>query len=285
MTIASRAGQLTRPAARGTTALVPKPYLRSTGLLTFAHRGGAACWPENTLASFAGGIAAGCRWIETDVHLTRDGHIVCLHDHALERTTNGRGLVWDYTLDQLRRFDAGYRFTIDGKTYPHRGSGLTIPTLDEVLALDPEVRVNLEIKQATPSMIAPLWRYIDHHGLHDRVLVASERDDLVRGFRNLARGTVATSAGKREIFAFWLAARARAIDWLAIEYEALQVPIRYRSLQVVERGFVEAAHRRGVQVHVWTVDHVETMRELIDLGVDGIMTDQPQVLASVAGGG
>jgi glycerophosphoryl diester phosphodiesterase len=261
---------------------VPKPYLASSGLLTFAHRGGAACWPENTLEAFQGGLAAGCQWIETDVHLTRDGHVVCLHDHALERTTDGRGMVWEYTLDQLRRFDAGHRFSPDGRAYPHRGRGLTIPTLDELLELDPGVRVNLEIKQGEPSMIRALWRHIDDRGLHDRVLVASARDDLIRGFRNLARGTVATSAGKREILGFWLAVRTRLVDWLAIEYEALQVPIRYAGLQVVDAALVEAAHRRGVQVHVWTVDDAETMRWLIDLGVDGIMTDQPERLAKLA---
>ena len=261
---------------------MPKPYLASPGLLTFAHRGGAACWPENTLESFRGGIAAGCRWIETDVHLTRDGHIVCLHDHGLERTTNGRGVVWEHTLEQLRRFDAGHWFSPDGQSYPFRGRGLTIPTLAEVLALDPEVRVNLEIKQAEPSMIAALWRAIDDQGLHDRVLVASERDDLVRGFRNLARGRVATSAGKHEILAFWLAVRTGLVDRLPIEYEALQVPIRHRGLHVVEPRFVEAAHRRGVHVHVWTIDDSETMRWLVDLGVDGIMTDQPERLATLA---
>lgn len=261
---------------------MPKPYLASPGLLTFAHRGGAACWPENTLEAFRGGLAAGCRWIETDVHLTSDGHVVCLHDHALERTTDGRGMVWEYTLDQLRRFDAGHRFSPDGRAYPHRGRGLTIPTLDELLELDPGVRVNLEIKQGEPSMIAALWRHIDDRGLHDRVLVASERDDLVRGFRNLARGRVATSAGKREILAFWLAVQARVVDWLPIEYEALQVPVRHAGLQVVDAAFVAAAHRRGVQVHVWTVDDAATMRWLIDLGVDGIMTDQPERLAALA---
>jgi glycerophosphoryl diester phosphodiesterase len=257
---------------------VPKPYLRADGPLTFAHRGGAACWPENTLAAFEGGIAAGCRYIETDVHMTRDGHIVCLHDHRVDRTTDGRGNVWDHTLAELRRLDAGHRFVARDGSTPFRGKGLTIPTLDEALALAPEVRFNLEIKQANPPMIDALWRFIETRGVHDRVLVASEQDELVRAFRKRARGRVASSAGKREIFAFWLAARAGASAWLPIEFDALQVPIRYRSLQVVEPRFVAAAHARGVQVHVWTVDHVETMRELIGLGVDGIMTDQPQRL-------
>lgn len=257
---------------------MPKPYLRAPGPLTFAHRGGAACWPENTLEAFAGGIAAGCRYIETDVHMTRDGHIVCLHDHRVDRTTDGHGNVWEHSLAELRRLDAGHRFVAADGSAPFRGKGITIPTLDEALALDPTVRFNLEIKQANPPMTEALWRFIEARGVHDRVLVASEQDELVRAFRNLARGSVASSAGKREIFAFWLAARAGASAWLPIEFEALQVPIRYRSLQVVEPRFVAAAHARGLHVHVWTVDHVETMRELIELGVDGIMTDQPRRL-------
>ncbi len=261
---------------------MPKPYLASAGLLTFAHRGGAALAPENTLEAFRQGLELGCELIETDVHMTRDGHVVCLHDHELERTTNGRGKVWDYTLAELRRFDAGYWFRAADGSRPFRGRGVVIPTLEEALALAPDLRLNLEIKQRSPAMVAALWRFIDDRGLHDRVLVASEQDELVREFRNLARGTVATSAGKREILAFWLAVRAKLIDRLPIEYEALQVPIYYRGLEVVDAAFVRAAHRRGVQVHVWTIDEAETMRALVELGVDGLMTDRPDRLASLA---
>ena len=275
------------PALAGGEALVdngpvPRPYFHGRGLACFAHRGGAARWPENSLEAFRGGWQAGCRFIETDLHMTRDGHIVCFHDDELARTTNGRGKVWELSLAELRRLDVGYRFSPDGRGFPYRGRGLTVPTLAELLAIDPQLRANLEIKQVAPAMHRALWRYLDDHGLHDRVLVAGERDALVRAFRNLARGAVATSAGKREIFEFWLAAKAGLEDRLAIEYEALQVPHRFRGLTVVDRRFVAAAHRRGVQVHVWTIDDPAQMRELIGLGVDGIMTDRPQRLVEVA---
>jgi glycerophosphoryl diester phosphodiesterase len=261
---------------------VPRHYFPSRGIACFAHRGGAAYWPENTLVAFRGGLDAGCKWIETDVHMTRDGHVICLHDATLERTTNGRGHARDHDLADLRRFDAGYRFTPDGRSYPFRGQGITIPTLEELAALDDDARINLEIKQAQPPMAETLWRCIERLGLHDRVLVASADALLVRAFRNLARGTVATSAGRGEILAFWLAARAGLTPWLSVEYEALQVPARSGPLEVVNRTFVEAAHARGLQVHVWTIDHSAQMRSLIELGVDGIMTDHPSRLVEIA---
>jgi glycerophosphoryl diester phosphodiesterase len=133
-----------------------------------------------------------------------------------------------------------------------------------------------------PSMTAALWRFIDERGLHDRILVACENADVVREFRNLARGTVASSAGMREAFAFWLAARVGLVDRLPIEYDALQVPVGFRGLEVVTPAFVAAAHHRGLQVHVWTVDSLAQMRSLIDIGVDGIMTDHPARLTELA---
>jgi glycerophosphoryl diester phosphodiesterase len=261
---------------------VPRRYFPSRGIACFAHRGGAACWPENTLVAFEGGLESGCMWIETDVHMTRDGHIVCFHDDTLQRTTNGRGRIRDFDLAELRRLDAGYRFTPDGRSYPFRGQGIKIPTLEEVAALDTAARINLEIKQAQPPMAEALWRSIETLGLHDRVLVASADAMLVRAFRNLARGTVASSAGRAEIFAFWLAARAGLTSLLSVEYDALQVPVRSAGLEIVNRRFVEAAHARGLAVHVWTIDDVAHMRALIELGVDGIMTDQPRRLVELA---
>jgi glycerophosphoryl diester phosphodiesterase len=261
---------------------VPRRYFPSRGIACFAHRGGAACWPENTLVAFRGGLDSGCMWIETDVHMTRDGHVVCFHDAALDRTTNGRGRIRDFDLAELRRFDAGDRFTPDGRGYPFRGQGITIPTLEEVAALEPTAFINLEIKQAQPPMAHALWRSIEALGLHDRVLVASADTTLVRAFRKPARGTVPSSAGRAEIFAFWLAARAGQTSLLPIEYDALQVPVRSGPLEIVNRSFVEAAHARGLAVHVWTIDDAALMRSLIELGVDGIMTDQPRRLAELA---
>jgi glycerophosphoryl diester phosphodiesterase len=217
--------------------------------------------------------------METDVHLTADGEVVTLHDATLDRTTDAVGRVAHWSLAALRRLDAGWRFTLDGgRMFPYRGRGVTIPTLEEVLGLAPDLRVNIELKPRDPRIIRAVWERVEAHGWHDRVLVASAGARLVRAFRRVARGRVATSAGFGEVLAFWIAVRARAARWLPLGYDALQVPQTYRGLRVVDPAFVEAAHARGLAVHVWTVNDAAAMARLRALGVDGIMTDRPDLL-------
>ncbi len=255
-----------------------RPFLSSPAPIAFAHRGGSTLFPENTLVAFQGAIDLGCRYIETDVHPTRDDEIVVFHDERLERTTNGTGFVRDFTLSELRKLDAGHRFTPDGKSFPFRGQGIVIPTLAEAIALDPEVRFNIEIKERAHDLPKAFWRFVERESIHDRVLVAAFDDWIVQEFRRLSAGTVATSAGQRETIAFWLAARARATRLLPIRYDALQVPARQSRLTVVTQAFVRAAHARGLAVHVWTIDEATEMRRLVALGVDGVMSDRPNVL-------
>lgn len=259
-----------------------RAFLDGEPPLAFAHRGGAALWPENTLEAFRGAIATGCRYIETDLHLTRDGVIVVHHDEGLERTTNGVGPVKARTLSELKKLDAGFHFTRDsGHSHPFRGKGVTIPTFEEALALTDDVRFNIEIKQREPSMARALWELIEKHQLHDRVLVAAAEDDVGHEFDRIARGRVARSPGVRGVLAFWAASRIGAVHLLAPGYDALQVPPRQGPLTVVDRRFVRAAHAAGIQVHVWTIDQPIEMRRLLSLGVDGLMSDRPDVLMGV----
>jgi glycerophosphoryl diester phosphodiesterase len=260
-----------------------RAFLSASTPIAFAHRGGGGLWPENTLVAFRAAIELGFRYIETDLHLTKDGEIVVFHDHRLERTTNGSGFVRDHTLAELRRLDAAHRFTRDGRSFPWRGKQVQIPTLTEALALDPLVRFNLELKARGAGLPAALWRLIEHSGAHNRVLVAAFEDALVREFRLLSRGSVATSAGQREVVAFWVAARAGLARLLTVGYDALQVPVRQGGLTVVDARFVRAARAKQVAVHVWTIDAAPEMRRLRALGVDGIMTDRPDVLLDVLG--
>jgi glycerophosphoryl diester phosphodiesterase len=255
-----------------------RSYLRSEPPTPFAHRGGARLWPENTLLAFRGALDLGIRYIETDVHLTRDDQIVVFHDHRLERTTDGAGFVRDHTLAELERLDAGYRFSPDGESHPQRGKSARIPTLAEAIALDPSLRLNIEIKERARGLPAALFRFIEREALHDRVLIAAFEHALIHEFRALARGSVATSASQREVIAFWLAVRARGVRFLPIGYDALQVPVRHGRLSVVEPRFLDAAHGRDLAVHVWTIDDPAEMRRLAALGVDGIMSDRPDLL-------
>ncbi|MCB9597814.1 MAG: glycerophosphodiester phosphodiesterase [Sandaracinaceae bacterium] len=255
------------------------PYLRSP--IAFAHRGGAAVWPENTFPSFRGAIELGFRYIETDLHVTRDGVIVCFHDDTLDRTTDGVGRVRELSLGELRTLDAGYRFSPDGRTFPFRGQGVTMPTLEEAFALHPELKLNVEMKQREPRMEALLWDEIDRLGVHDRILVAASHDPLVHRFRKLRSRQLPTSPGIRGVIRFWGATRARLSHLTRPPFAALQVPPTYGGMTVVDRAFVDAAHHLGVHVHCWTIDDREEMHRLLDLGVDGLMTDQPAVLRDV----
>jgi glycerophosphoryl diester phosphodiesterase len=259
---------------------MPRPYFGPTTPIAFAHRGGAKCWPENTLLAFRNATDLGYRHIETDIHETSDGHFVCFHDARLERTTNGHGDLRDRTLAELQRLDAGYNFIEDG-SYAFRGAGARIPTLEEALALNPDLHYNIEIKPADPALPRRLWELIEHHGVHDRVLVASEHDEMTNAFRKHSRGRVATSPGRKGALGFWARVLAGTSKHAMFSFDALQIPRAFRGIDVVTPRFVEAAHRHGIQIHVWTIDDPIEMLELLDVGVDGLMTDMPEVLLDV----
>jgi glycerophosphoryl diester phosphodiesterase len=258
-------------------------FFQNAGPLAFAHRGGAACWPENTLESFRGALAAGCRYLETDLRTSKDGAIVLFHDENLERTTNGYGKVADHTLAELKRLDAGYRFSPDGVSFPARGRGLEIPTFAELVAVATEARFNVEIKQRQPKMVRAVWDFIQAHSLVERVLVAAEQDVLVREFRRVSGGRVATSAGHDECLRFWLASRLGLARWLRPSYQALQIPEYAGRWQLVTPGLLAAARRLGIEVHVWTINESEDMRRLLRLGVGGLMSDYPERLVAAVG--
>lgn len=260
------------------------PYLNGEKPIAFAHRGGAKVWPENTLFAFERAIALGYRYIETDVHLSSDGEIVIFHDQTLERTTNGTGPLRALPLESLRSLDAGFGFTPDGgATFPFRGQGIRIPTLNEALDLGDEIFLNLEIKQWEPDMADALLQLIDDRGVHDRVLVGCANDAAGRRFRELAGGRVCTSPGYEGVLKFWLGARTGLHRLLRPTFDALQVPHHHGRLTVVDERFVDAAHHHGIAVHVWTVDDADEMRQLLDMGVDAIMTDMPETLLDVLG--
>ncbi|HEX7746537.1 MAG TPA: glycerophosphodiester phosphodiesterase family protein [Micromonosporaceae bacterium] len=243
----------------------PHPYLDDPPPLAFAHRGGAAHGDENTAEAFARAIALGYRYVETDVHATRDGAAVVFHDPTLHRITGEKGRI-----DSLRWADLA---TV------RVGGAAAVPRLDDVLGGWPQVRFNIDVKAA--GGIEPTVGTVQRAGAADRVLLASFSDARLRRLRALAGPKVATSLGMRGVARVWLASRTgRRID-LPPTVVAAQVPVRHSGIRVVDRRFVDYAHRLGLQVHVWTVDEPAEMHELLDLGVDGIMTDHVDVLRDV----
>lgn len=245
-----------------------------------AHQGGEDLWPSNTLLAFQNAAKLGVDMLDTDMHATRDGVLVLSHDDTVDRLTDGRGRIRDLTLAQLKRFDAGYRFTRDGTTFPYRGKGLTIPTLDEALSAFPQLPWTIEIKQDTPSIAAPFCAALRRHGMTGRVIVASFSDTAMRDFR-AACPEVATSMTEAELRPLVLLGKVGLGGLARAPGQAAQVPPASGPITVVTRGFVRAMHARGVAVHVWTINDPAEMRRLLDLGVDGLDTDRPDLMKEV----
>jgi glycerophosphoryl diester phosphodiesterase len=250
--------------------------------VNLAHRGASALAPENTIEAFRLAVEAGAGGLELDVHMTRDGHIVVIHDATVDRTTNGTGAVSEMTLEELRRLDAGHNFSPDGgPTRPYRGRGVRVPTLGEVLREFPGVAVNIEIKAGTPGIEEKVLGVLREANALGRALVVSTPHDIVKRFRKVSGGHVSTGASRWEIGVFYISSRFRLERLVRPAYDALQVPLRHRGLPVVTPRFVRAAHARGVRADAWTINQADEMRRLLDLGVDVIMTDRPGMLAEV----
>jgi glycerophosphoryl diester phosphodiesterase len=250
--------------------------------VNFAHRGASARAPENTLEAFRLAVEAGAGGLELDVRMTRDGEVVVIHDATVDRVTDGSGAVAGMTLDEVRRFDAGYSFSPDGgRTFPYRGRGVRIPTLAEVYEEFPDAYVNADIKEAQPEAEEAVLSVIKDAAAEGRTLVASTDHAVLRRFRKVSGGRISTGASRREIAAFYVLSSLHLEALVSPAYEALQVPVEHRGIKLVTPRFVRAAHSRGVRVDVWTINDVAEMNQLLDLGVDVIMTDRPEVLESL----
>src|SRR5918992_5358391 len=176
--------------------------------VNLAHRGASALAPENTIEAFRLAVEAGAGGLELDVHMTRDGHIVVIHDATVDRTTNGSGAVSEITLDELRGFDAGYHFSSDGgPSRPYRGRGVRVPTLGEVLEEFPGVAVNIDIKAGAPGIEETVFRVLREADALRRVLVVSIPHAIVKRFRKISGGHVSTGASRREIGIFFISSR------------------------------------------------------------------------------
>lgn len=255
-------------------------WATAAGPVNIAHRGGAGVAPENTLSAFGEGLRWGAHWLELDVHSTADGQAVVIHDDTVDRTTDGAGTVEQMTADDLRRLDAAYRFTPDGLTFPLRGKGVRIPTLDEVLGAHPDGRFVVEIKTPDPAFVPRVLSAIERAGASSRVVLASFSDRVLQEVRRLAPGML-TSTSRSEATRLVIMLRLGLGAFWRPPGDVVQLPEREGPLVVVTESMVRSLHRRGVPLHVWTVDDPGDMLRLAALGVDGIITDRPDLLATV----
>jgi len=253
-----------------------RSYLAGAPLLV-AHRGGAGLAPENTVEAFRRAVEG---WradmLELDVRLTLDGEVVVIHDATVDRTTDGSGPVAFLTLEELQGLDAGARFRDPSGRASFRGRGVVVPRFEDVLLAFPRMRLNVEAKEA--PVAAPLVEIVRRHGAEERVLVAAEHESNRRAVRGYAGPW---GASRDQVARFWLLHRLpRGAGYLP-RADILQVPESWKGIRIVTPAFVQAAHRRNLPVQVWTVDDPERMRALLALGVDGIQTDRPDLLARV----
>ncbi|MYV56374.1 glycerophosphodiester phosphodiesterase [Streptomyces sp. SID3212] len=240
------------------------PYLDHPGPIPFAHRGGAAEGLENTAAAFRRADSLGYRYFETDVHTTADGRLVAFHDTTLDRVTDGHGRIADLPWDEVRQA------RVAGKE--------PLPLFADLLDEFPDARWNVDIK-AAPALV-PLVDLIRRTGSWDRVCVGSFSERRVAAAARLAGPRLATSYGVRGVLGLRL--RSYGVPFpVRTGAVSAQVPEAQSGIPVVDERFVRTAHARGLQVHVWTVNEADRMEALLDLGVDGIMTDQLETLRTV----
>lgn len=248
-----------------------------------ADDSGLGLVPGNTLAHLERMAELGVDVLDVDLHLSRDGQVVLIHDDTVDRTTNGTGQVSDMTLAELQALDAGYRWTTDdGATYPFRGQGYQIATLADALDHFPEWPMVMEIKQESPSMAQALCQVLRDHGATQRVIVPSSREQALADFR-AACPEVATAAGTNEVTWSVGLSMVGLGGVISPAYAAAQVPLSSSGIAVVTPGWLSTMHARGVRVDVWTIDDPAEMQRLIDLGVDAIFTNRPDVLLKMLG--
>lgn len=253
------------------------PYFNARKFFVIAHRGGRGLGPEGTLPVFRRAVEMGVDVLEMDVRVSADGALVVFHDARVDRVTDGMGRVDSLTLDQLKGLDAGFRWRSEAGAYAYRGRGLRILTLEEILRAFPRQRMLLELKPEAAGVARDLCASVRAHDMLDRVVVASFHGEAVQAFRD-ACPEVATSASAGEVARYWLLHQLRLDDLYSVDFQVFQVPERLRWIGLVDRRFVASARARNLPVEVWTVNKREQMEHLLDLGVNGIITDHPDLL-------
>ena len=239
------------------------PFLDHPGPLAFAHRGGAGSWPENTMPAFEGAVAMGYRYLETDVHVTADGVLVAFHDDSLDRVTDREGKICDLPWSEVQRA------RVDGRE--------PIPRFEDLLGAWPDVRINVDPK--ADRAVEPLAEALVRGHAIERVCIGAFSDRRLARLRARLGPRLCTSMGPVGVARLRAASAGLPVGHLTVP--CAQVPVRAGRVTIVDERLVATAHDLGVQVHVWTIDDRAEMERLLDLGVDGIMTDDPATLRSV----
>nr|WP_263323259.1 glycerophosphodiester phosphodiesterase [Neobacillus sp. Marseille-Q6967] len=260
-----------------------KSFFQNHRPLVIAHQGGELLAPSNTMAAFTNAANMGVDVLETDIHITKDGHLVAIHDPTVDRTTNGTGAVADMTLEEIQKLDAGYHFKDLEGNDSYRSKGVYIPTVEEMFQTFGKMRIEIEIKDDNPperidEISSKLWRLIEKYKMEDKILIASFDQEMMNTFEKYAKGRVATTAGRSEVKNFVVAHKFFLRNIYVPKVDAFQIPTEDSDFDLTDQKLIDGAHRLGMQIHYWTIDDTETMEKLIDAGADGILTNRPDLL-------
>jgi glycerophosphoryl diester phosphodiesterase len=252
--------------------------------LVIAHGGGQGLEPPNTLAAFAHSVKLGCDVLEIDIHLTKDGALVTLHDDTLDRTSDGTGHAIDFTLAELKERNFGFKFKDPSGARPYRDQPVRLATLEELFTRFPTMPMVIELKDRETNgarAAAELARLIEKYQRTASVIVASFDDATLAEFRRASGDRVFTATAMQTARQFVICNKAW-LDWFApTGHQALQIPVAAAGFQLDTPSLIRAAHRRNMAVHYWTINDADEMKRLILLGADGIMTDRPDRMLKV----
>jgi glycerophosphoryl diester phosphodiesterase len=243
-----------------------------------AHRGSRFLWPENTMTAFSGAADLGYRFLETDVRVTGDGVLVAFHDAHLDRTTDGQGPITQLQWGEIAELDAGYNHRLGG-SFPFRGRGIGVPRFEDLVQAMPGHSWIVDLK--ADGSVEALARTVQDLELANRVIVGSFSGERVVRFRRLTGGRVATSTSPQETIQAVLEGSVKGL--LTGPAAALQIPVTWYGLPLLSPRLVKAAHAAGRLVHVWTINRLQDMEALLELGVDGVITDRPDLLKPLLG--
>jgi len=264
-----------------------KPYLtRFDRTMHISHQGGAEVFPSNTMLAYEYAVVDyDTDVLEIDVHRTKDGVLVVLHDETVDRTTDGTGYVKEMTIEAVKALDAGYRFTTDdGQTFPYRGRGLTIPTLAEIFQAFPDMLTNIEVKQVSPHIESDLLRMIRDFHMQEKVCLGSFMEESAKILRQ-EMPEACHYISEDMATEFYIMHRVGLGGLHQLPIDAVSFPFSFEKwgmdLTVLDEGMLNTMHDRGKAVWAWTINDKEDMKKLLDWGVDGIMTDRPDLLDEV----
>lgn len=256
--------------------------------LLLAHQGGELLAPTNTMAAFdKANEIGGSDFFDVDIHLTKDGQLVGIHDETVDRTTNGHGRIDAYTLEELQQLDAGYNFQDLEGQYSYRGKGVKILALEDLFRKYGEkYYLHFEIKDTYPKdgpsqIEEKLWELVRKYHMEKRVIVASFQQGIVDRFHRLSGGQVVMGAGRAEITWFVLAHKFHLPGLYRRKSHVLEIPTSSSGFNLKDRKLVAGAHRLGMEVYYWTIDDPAEMKELIELGADGLFTNRPDLLKTL----